>query len=171
MTNVAYCLECGTALEDRHHEDRTRPTCPACGFIYYLDPKVAVAVVLGDKDGVLLGRRGIDPGSGLWSFPAGYVNRGEALEEAAVREVYEELGLQVRLTGLIGVYSEAGSAVVLVVYGGEVVGGSLRPDGREVVEVSRFPVDELPRDLAFPHDRRVVEDWRRGSLIPIPRVS
>src|SRR5262249_38714307 len=144
MTKVAYCLECGTALEDRHHEDRTRPTCPACGFIYYLDPKVAVAVVLGDKDGVLLGRRGIDPGSGLWSFPAGYVNRGEALEEAAVREVSEELGLQVRLTGLIGVYSEAGSAVVLIVYGGGVVGRRLRPPGREGGAGPPFPNTQRP---------------------------
>ena len=74
---------CGTPLEARHHEDRERPTCPSCGFIHYLDPKVAVAVVLGDERGVLLCRRLIDPGSGLWSFPAGYVNRGEVLEEAA----------------------------------------------------------------------------------------
>src|SRR6185503_14128602 len=104
-----FCLECGTALEARHHEDRLRPTCPACGFVHYLDPKVAVAVVLGDERGVLLGRRCIDPGSGRWSFPAGYVNRGEVLEEAAVREVEEELGVSVRLTGLVGVYSERGN--------------------------------------------------------------
>ncbi len=164
---TTFCQQCGTALEDRHQEDRLRPTCPACGFVYYLDPKVAVAVVLGDERGVLLGKRGIDPASGKWSFPAGYVNRGEVLEEAAVREVFEELGLEVRLTGLVGVYSERGSAVVLIVYDGEVLGGTLQPDGREVLEVRRFPLDALPRDLAFPHDRRVVEDWRSGSLIPI----
>jgi 8-oxo-dGTP diphosphatase len=160
----SYCLECGTALEDRHHEDRTRPTCPACGFIHYYDPKVAVAVVLGDDNGVLLGRRGVDPGSGLWSFPAGYVNRGEVLEEAAVREVFEELGLDIELTGLVGVYSERGNPVVLVVYAGVVVGGSLRVDGREVVEARRFKLNELPPDLAFPHDRHVLADWQRGSL-------
>jgi ADP-ribose pyrophosphatase YjhB (NUDIX family) len=161
---AGYCLECGNALEDRHQEDRARPTCPACGFIHYLDPKVAVAVVLGDESGILLGRRGIEPASGKWSFPAGYVNRGEVLEEAAVREVLEELGLEVELTALVGVYSERGNAVVLIVYAGVIVGGSLSMDGREVVEVKKFPLDELPEDLAFPHDRRVVEDWRRGSL-------
>src|SRR3979411_2302349 len=115
-SNHGYCLVCGTALEARHHEDRERPTCPSCGFIHYLDPKVAVAVVLGDERGVLLCRRLIDPGSGLWSFPAGYVNRGEVLEEAAVREVLEELGLAVKLRGIVGVYSERGEPVVLVVY-------------------------------------------------------
>ena len=88
-----YCLHCGTPLEARRHEDRDRPTCPSCGFIHYLDPKIAVAVILGDEHGVLLGRRCIDPSSGLWSFPAGYVNRGEVLEEAAVREVLEEFGV------------------------------------------------------------------------------
>lgn len=171
MTSLGFCMECGTALEARHHEDRERPTCPACGFIHYLDPKVAVAVVLGDDGGVLLGKRGIDPGAGLWSFPAGYVNRGEVLEKAAVREVLEELGLMVRLTGLIGVYSEHGSAVVLVVYAGEILGGEPVPDGREVKEVRRFALDALPEDLAFPHDRRVLADWKQavqaGSLIKI----
>ncbi len=164
---AVFCLQCGTALEDRHQEDRLRPTCPVCGFIYYLDPKVAVAVVLGDERGVLLGRRGIDPRSGYWSFPAGYVNRGEKLEEAAVREVLEELSLQVEVTGLVGVYSRSGDAVVLIVYAGEVVGGALRVDGREVLEARWFDPAELPDELAFPHDKAVVEDWLRGSLIPI----
>jgi 8-oxo-dGTP diphosphatase len=163
----AYCPQCGTALEPRLQEDRERPTCPECGFIHYLDPKVAVAVVLGDERGVLLGRRGIDPASGRWSFPAGYVNRGEVLEEAAVREVHEELGIDVRLRRLVGVYSERGEPVVLVVYAGEVVEGEPRPDGREVLEVRWFAPDALPPDLAFPHDRRVLSDWSRGSLMAI----
>ena len=167
--SLGYCLTCGTPLEARQHEDRARPTCPACGFIHYLDPKVAVAVVLGDERGVLLCRRCIDPGSGRWSFPAGYVNRGEVLEEAAVREVLEELGVVVKLGGIVGVYSERGEAVVLVVYAGEIEAGEPRPDGHEVSEVRRFALDALPDDLAFPHDRQVLSDWNRavrtGSLI------
>src|SRR4051812_23139379 len=130
-----HCFRCGTPLEARRQEDRDRPTCPACGFIHYLDPKVAVAVILGDEHGVLLGRRCINPGRGLWSFPAGYVNRGEVLEEAALREVLEELGLAVRLTGLVGVYSHRGEAVVLIVYAGEIEAGEPHPDGHEVSDV------------------------------------
>lgn len=155
----------------RRQEDRDRPTCPACGFIHYLDPKVAVAVVLGDDDSVLLGRRCIDPGKGRWSFPAGYVNRGEVLEDAAIREVLEELSVIVKLNGLVGVYSEQGAAVVLIVYAGEIVNGEPTPDAREVSEVRKFPLDQLPEALAFPHDRRVLADWKRarqtGSLIKI----
>jgi ADP-ribose pyrophosphatase YjhB (NUDIX family) len=155
-----YCLVCGTPLEARHHEDRERPTCPSCGYVHYLDPKIAAAVILGDDRGVLLARRCIDPGSGRWSFPAGYVNRGEVLEEAAVREVQEEFGVDVRLTGLVGVYSERGEPVVLVVYAGDIDAGEPRPDGHEVSEIRRFALDALPDDLAFPHDRQVLRDWK-----------
>ena len=83
----------------------------------------------------------------------------------------EELGLAIRLTGLVGVYSEPGEAVVLVVYAGEIDGGEPTPDGREVRDVPRFPLEALPAGLAFPHDRRVLADWKRarqtGSLIKI----
>jgi 8-oxo-dGTP diphosphatase len=170
-SSLGYCPRCGSGLEARHQEDRDRPTCPSCGFIHYLDPKVAVAVILGDERGVLLGRRCIDPGSGLWSFPAGYVNRGEVLEEAAAREVLEELGIAIRLTGLVGAYSHRGEPVVLVVYAGDIEAGEPRPDGHEVSEVRRFPLDSLPDDMAFPHDRAVLSDWKRavqtGSLMRI----
>jgi ADP-ribose pyrophosphatase YjhB (NUDIX family) len=118
-------------------------------------------VILGDASGVLLGRRVIEPGAGRWSFPAGYVNRGEVLEEAALREVLEELGVSVTLDKLVGVYSEPGNPVVLVVYAGSIASGEPRADGREVSEVRRFALEALPDDLAFPHDRRVLLDWKR----------
>jgi ADP-ribose pyrophosphatase YjhB (NUDIX family) len=172
---LGYCFDCGTPLVAQHQEDRDRPTCPNCGFIHYLDPKLAVAVVLGNADGVLLGKRRVNPGAGLWSFPAGYVNRGEVLEEAAVREVREEVGVAVKLTGIVGVYSDRDEPVVLVVYSGEVEAGEPMPDGREVSEVRRFPFDHLPDGLAFPHDRRVLADWKlalqTGRLIPSSHES
>ena len=59
----------------------------------------------------------------------------------------------------------------MIVYAGEIVGGEIRPDGHEVSEVRRFPLDALPVDLAFPHDRHVLADWKRafetGRLIEI----
>lgn len=171
MSDQGFCSLCGTRMVLRRQEDRDRPTCPSCGFIHYLDPKVAVAVIIGDDHGVLLGKRCIDPGKGMWSFPAGYVNRGEVLEEAAVREVLEELAVAVRIMGLVGVYSERGSPVVLVVYAGQIEAGEPRPDGHEVSEVRLFPLDRLPDGMAFPHDRRVLADWKQarqtGSLIKI----
>jgi ADP-ribose pyrophosphatase YjhB (NUDIX family) len=117
-------------------------------------------VVVGDTNGVLLGLRGISPGKGAWSFPSGYVNRGEVLEEAAAREVLEEMQFEVRITSLIGVYSAAGDPVILVAYAGERVAGEPRPDGHESLEVRTFPLDALP-PMAFSHDPRIIADWRR----------
>jgi ADP-ribose pyrophosphatase YjhB (NUDIX family) len=171
LLEFGYCPRCGGTMVPRFQEDRDRPTCPDCGFIHYLDPKVAVAVVIGDAGAVVLGRRLIEPGKGRWSFPSGYVNRGEVLEEAARREVHEEVGVSIELHGLVGAYSQPGEPVVLLVYAGSIRDGQLRPDGHEVSEVQRFALDALPEELAFPHDRRILADWKRavqtGRLIAI----
>lgn len=155
-----YCTRCATALVARWQEDRFRPTCPGCGLIQYLDPKVAVAVMVGDASRILLGRRAIDPGLGGWSFPAGYVNRGEVLEEAAAREALEEMGISVRVERLVGVYSSAGNPVVLVAYTATVLEGDPRPDGQELSDVGWFAPSDLPA-MAFPRDTRIVADWLR----------
>src|SRR5204862_8366356 len=115
-----FCPRCGAALAPR---PTGRPRCARCDFVHYLDPKVAGAAVIEWDGGILLGRRAIDPGMGLWSFPAGYVDRGEVLEEALRREVREELGLEIEPSGLVGAYSEPDNPVVLLVYAAR-----LRPD-------------------------------------------
>lgn len=157
-------MRCGTPLEARYQEDRDRPTCPICGFILYLDPKVAVAVLIHANGRALLGKRAMDPARGEWSFPAGYVNRGEVLEEAAAREVREEFGVDVRVEGLVGVYSHADDPVILVAYAGSMLGESVRVDGHEISEARWFPLTDLP-PLAFPHDSVVVEDWKQRHLV------
>ena len=124
----------------------------------FLDPKVA-AVVLALVDGKLvLVRREMDPQIGRWAFPSGFVDRGEAVEDAAVREFKEETGLDARLETLIGVYSAAGSPVVLVVYKAAVIGGSLQA-GHDATDAALFDPEQLP-PLPFPHDDRILADWR-----------
>ena len=81
------------------------------GAPVYLDPKLAAAVIIADERGILLQQRAMEPRRGLWTFPSGYVDRGEQVERAAEREVREELGLSVRLTHLLGIYSEPGNPV------------------------------------------------------------
>ena len=155
---VTYCQRCGHRLAARQVHDHTRPHCPSCGYVVFLDPKLA-AVVLANVDGKLvLVRRAMEPAIGRWSFPAGYVDRGEAVEDAAVREVREETGLDVRLTGLLGLYSKSSSTVVLAAYSAEVTGGDLQP-GDEVRETALFDPDQLP-PLPFPHDDQILSDWR-----------
>jgi len=156
-----YCQRCGGVTEEREADGRLRPVCIACGFVTYLDPKLAVAVVV-ERDGLLLlGKRG--PGTrapGAWSFPAGFVERGERIEDAAIREVREEVGLAVTLGPLLGVYSATGETVVLIVYVAETATGTAMA-GDDLVEVGWFASDDLP-ERAFAHDDKIVSAWRRA---------
>lgn len=134
--------------------------CSDCGRVIYSDPKLAVAAIVPMDGGVLLLKRGIEPQMGMWSFPSGYVDRGEKLERALEREVLEECGLEVSTGCLVGVYSDAGSAVVLVVYEVSVTGGVLRA-GDETLDARVFALGSFP-ELAFEHDSRIIDDWRAG---------
>ena len=131
--------------------------CVECDRVIYSDPKVAVAAIIPMDGGIVLLKRAIEPQIGKWSFPSGYVDRGEKLERALEREVLEECGLAVRVEWLVGVYSEEGQAVVLVVYHADVVSGELVA-GDETSEAGVFALDEMP-ELAFEHDDRIVRDW------------
>lgn len=157
-----YCPRCATPLEQREQGGALRPTCPACGFVHYRDPKVAVAVLTGVDGRVLLARRNHDPGMGLWTFPSGYVDAGEPVEDAARREALEETGAQVRLDRLLAVRSEAGNPVILIVFAGSIEGGVLAP-GPEATEVGLFAPTELP-PLAFPHDAALIQAWAGGTV-------
>ncbi len=114
---------------------------------------------------LLLVRRAIQPAYGKWSFPSGYVNRGEQVERAVEREVFEETGLEVETDWLVGIYSEPDKTVVLAVYSATVTGGELIA-GEATLETDTFPYDGLP-DLAFPDDSRIVQDWLTGREIRI----
>lgn len=134
--------------------------CTECDRIIYSDPKVAVAAIIPMKGGIVLLKRAIEPQLGKWSFPSGYVDRGEKLERALEREVLEECGLVVETRWLVGVYSDEGKAVILVVYHADVVDGELMA-GDETFEAKVFDTDSMP-ELAFEHDDRIVRDWREG---------
>jgi ADP-ribose pyrophosphatase YjhB (NUDIX family) len=156
-----FCPRCGAPIERRHAFGRERDVCSACEAVHFEDPKVAVGVVVDHEGRLVLVRRGHEPRMGLWSFPSGYVDAGEVLEEAAAREVEEETGLVVRIERLLGVYSSRGERTIFVAYGGSVVGGEQRV-GEECLEVAAFPLDSLP-ELAFPHDAAIVEAWSAGQ--------
>jgi len=158
-----YCPVCATPLVERTVSGALRSTCSACGFILFIDPKLVTVIVVRHEGKFLLGRRNIDPAKGMWSFFGGYVDRGEKVEEAAVREVKEETNLDVQLEGLIGLYSERGSSHVLVVYQASVVNNkvdSMAAQPEEVSELAFFTWEELP-SLAFPIDTHILHDWRK----------
>ena len=152
-----FCQRCGGGLVEKQIEGMMRPHCPACGHVVFLDPKVAAVALVADGDGLVMVKRGVEPQCGKWAFPSGYVDRGEAVEVAAVREVKEETGLDVELDKLIGVYSLEGSPVALVVYSAHVVGGEVTA-GHDALAVKTFTLEELPA-LPFPHDEQILKDW------------
>jgi ADP-ribose pyrophosphatase YjhB (NUDIX family) len=147
-----FCPVCGKPLESRSLKagEPDRLVCSGCGFVFYLDPKVAVGTIIRDeRDHVVLVRRAIEPGYGKWVFPGGYVDRGEEVQAAALREAREETGLDIRLDRLLNIYSYAGRAPVIIVYAATMVGGCLACDD-EGLEADFFAPEAIPWDaLAF----------------------
>jgi 8-oxo-dGTP diphosphatase len=161
MTDQLHCAACGALTQDQLADGRTRPVCTACGQVAYLDPKLAVAVLIARDGQILLGKRG--PGTrepGKWSFPAGFVERGERVECAAVREALEETGLQVALGELLGLFSSEGEIVVLAVYVATITAGEPQA-GDDLTELAWFPFSDLP-ELAFPRDQQILDAWLDG---------
>jgi 8-oxo-dGTP diphosphatase len=158
--NFRFCPSCGGTLESRLLKagEPERLVCTRCEFVFYLDPKLAVGTIIRDDlDRVVLVRRAIEPGYGKWVFPGGYVDRGEQLQAAAVREAREETGLDVRLDNLIDIYSYAGHVPVIVVYAATMVGGCLGCDD-EGLEARFFAADEIPwEELAFRSTREALQ--------------
>src|SRR5262245_50450609 len=152
MTRRArYCTQCGIRLISRDDRGHSRPTCPACGHIHYRNPAPAAGALLPTDAGVLLVKRRFDPAAGAWCIPAGFMEYGESPEHCAVRELREETGLVVRLTGLFGVYAgfdDPRVRAVLILYTAERVGGRMTP-GDDAIQARYWPLERLPRRIAF----------------------
>ncbi len=165
MPRFKYCPMCATPLVEQDIYHALRLTCPDCGFINFLEPKVVAVIVIEDEDKILLGKRNIDPGMGRWSFVSGYVERGEKLEEAAIREVKEETNLDVRLERLIGIYSERNNPHIVIAFAASIFNNNTneivaQPD--EVSELAFFALDRIPT-LAFPTDTTILQALRQQA--------
>ncbi len=162
-----FCLRCGHPLEARpHHSGEVRPTCPRCGWVFFADPKVAVAVLTTDDRGrVLLVQRRFPPQAGRWTLPGGFLNPGEAPRARAAREVAEETGLVVRVGALFTVVEgrdHPQGADVVLVYAARVVRGALRA-GEDARAAAFFPPEALP-PLAFRATRQALLRWAARRL-------
>jgi ADP-ribose pyrophosphatase YjhB (NUDIX family) len=156
-----FCPRCAGTLAPRtlKEGEPARLVCDACAFVFYLDPKVAACAICMVDGGIVLLRRAIEPSYGKWVFPGGFVDRGETVEAAAVRETLEEVNLRVLLTGILDAYSFPGSEVIVIVYAAEVAGGSLKACD-ECLEVRTFRPEEIPWDeLAFESTRAALRDY------------
>src|ERR687893_1349988 len=105
-----FCPRCAGHLEDRviKRGEPERLVCRNCGFVLYLGPKLVAGAIFEVDGEIVLIQRAIEPGYGMWTFPGGFVERGETAEAAAERETLEETGVQVEATSIIGLYTYEG---------------------------------------------------------------
>ena len=158
--DVRFCIRCGTSLATRKVAGKPRRACPACDFVYFVEPKVGVGVMVVEDDRLLLVRRAMEPAKGRWSLPAGYLEYGESPVATAVREAREETGLEVRVTGLVDAFHNppgAGASVFLLYRAERVSGEPLAGDDADATAF--FGRDELP-PLAFASTFAAVEHLR-----------
>ncbi|MDP9410016.1 MAG: NUDIX hydrolase [Actinomycetota bacterium] len=163
-----FCPRCAGHFERRvlKEGDPERLVCGGCGFVFYLGPKLVAGAIFELDGQIVLVQRDIEPGYGKWTFPGGFVERGERAEAAARREVFEESGLLIEVGAIIGLYTYEGEVPAIAVFAARVTGGEPAPLD-ETMDVRGFPRDELPwSDMAFPSTEQALEDYLlllRGS--------
>ena len=170
--SIRYCSRCGAPLSfgPLEGEDRDRLACAACGFVAYVNPRLVVTTIPVDDEGrLVLIRRGIEPGRGSWAQPGGFLEVDETVSEAALRETFEETGLEVELGEIVGLYSRLEAAVVVIAFEARVTGGT-PATSLETLEVRTFAADEIPWDgIAFTTTYWALVDWlarRHPRVVP-----
>jgi len=166
MRNYRFCPLCGTSLKKGIIGGKERGYCHKCGFVNYKNPLPSAGAVAVKNGKILLIKRGREPGEGFWALPSGFVESGEAPEDACRRELKEETGLDGIIKRLIGVYREGTGIygdVIVIMYLMEVIGGELRA-GDDAEEVRFFKKEELPGFHFNCFKRAVAEVLRKNSL-------
>jgi ADP-ribose pyrophosphatase YjhB (NUDIX family) len=161
-TDLNFCSRCGGSLQFGviDGEDRERLACRDCGHIAYVNPRLVVtALPITDAGEVVLLRRGIEPGRGQWAQPGGFLEVDETVNQAAIRETWEETRLLVEPGEIIGLYTRLEAAVVTIVFEARIVGGEATPTP-EATEIAAFAPDAIPwSGLAFRTTTWALRDW------------
>jgi ADP-ribose pyrophosphatase YjhB (NUDIX family) len=162
MSTPRYCQRCGSTLVERflREENRARSQCEACGFVHYMNPRLVASVIVEYNGRVLLQQRAIGPRRGYWTFPGGFLEVGESPAEGAAREAREEIGLEVTIGRLQGVYTRRHVGIVLVVYEGVSASADAIVGDAESLAVRWYAPDEIPwPELAFETTEQALRDW------------
>lgn len=147
-----FCPKCGDKLNLVERDHKPRLQCGACDFIFHQNAKPTASVLLENEKGeVLLTRRAVDPLKGYWDTAGGFCEEDEHPEDAARREILEELGVEVELTGLIGIfmdrYGDCGDWTINLYYRGHIKSGEIKPTD-DIDACQWFSLDNLP-NVAF----------------------
>lgn len=161
-----FCHQCGgpLTLKNIKHGEPDRHVCGACGEVHWLEPKIAVGALIACEGGLVMLQRDIDPGRDKWAFPGGFVDRGESLEQAAIREAREEARIEIHNLELLGAFSYEGHPVILITYTADIKSGT-PVAGDEAKGCEIWPLDRIRyEDLAFRSTQDAVRAYvkRRG---------
>ena len=144
----SFCPKCGDKLKIVNHDNKPCLQCASCGFIFYQNAKPTASVLIeNDKGEILLTRRAIEPLKGYWDTAGGFCEEDEHPEDAARREIKEELGIDIELTGLIGIfmdhYGDDGDWTINMHFSGRIKGGEIQP-ADDIDDYQWFPIERFP---------------------------
>ncbi|MFQ5754735.1 MAG: NUDIX hydrolase [Acidiferrobacterales bacterium] len=161
-----FCSHCGAAVTLRVPAGDTLPryVCDTCETVHYQNPKIVAGCIPEWEDGILLCRRAIEPRHGLWTLPAGFMEKGETTLQAAARETLEEAGARVEVGALYTVFSLPHIDQVYLFYRGQLTDLDYAP-GSESLEVDLFHEHVVPWDqLAFRVVRETLKLYYQDRL-------
>lgn len=137
--------------------------CIACEFVHWDNPKPVTATLVPTESGLVLVKRKFEPFVDDWCLPGGFIEARESPEESAVREVYEETGLTVEISRLLGAYSPGkGINVIILFYLAKSATGAMNP-GDDASDVRAFLQHELPPNICFDLHRMYVKRFFEGN--------
>jgi ADP-ribose pyrophosphatase YjhB (NUDIX family) len=161
LPEFRFCPVCGGRLSSLVLKvgEPHRLVCSSCEFVFYQDPKLAACSIVEVGRRIVLLQRGVEPQKGKWVIPGGFVDRGEEVRSAAIRETEEECGIRTRIKELVGIYSYPGTIVVVVVFAAEYLSGELSARD-ESLDMRLVRPEEIPWDeLAFPSTVDALRDY------------
>jgi len=170
MEKAKYCIRCGGLLKKIEIEGRARLTCQKCGRVHYQNPLPTVDMIIEKEGGIVLIRRKNSPYG--WALPGGFVDYGESLEDAAIREAKEETNLDIKDLKQFHTYSnpqrDPRCHTISTVFIGNGEGRLKASDDARGVRV--FKKEEIPSELAFDH-KRILEDYFKTSQQHFFRIA
>lgn len=147
-----HCPNCKTDLKRKEIDGRERFFCPNCAFIFWNNPKPVVSILLHHDGKILMLQRANEPLKGYWCLPGGYLNYDETPEEAVIRELKEETGIECKIGRLIGVYridNDPRGINIDIIYEAEFKSEVNLSD--EHKKFNFFSVGQLPEKIAYKH--------------------
>jgi 8-oxo-dGTP diphosphatase len=156
------CPFCGAQLILKEKGGRQRPACGNCGFVQFRNPIPGAVVVIEENGCVLLGKRKGGYGEGKWGLPQGYIEFDEDFLTAAIREVKEETGLDIKIESILNVASNQLSpslhTLAIILLAGVVAGEPRAGDDMETLDW--FSVSGPLPEMAFEADERIIERYQ-----------